>query len=1595
MIISRRASAKDVTRRKQRPLGPGLALLAALSLLTGAAKGQEDPYEKRITDDFIENTTFRFRTKFPRLFIDTQLGEFKTIVSHRIDVPPLIDGVLEDDCWKMADHTKSAFSVARTKTVARKQTVVYACHDGQNLYMAFVNEEPNLRGLVMKRQHPVGRRSWTTAGRGDCIEAFIELGGVGGTGQVFQFIFNIHPQVAYDGLFPPSVAFIGTGYRLKGSIGAKRWTCEIAFPYRGFNTDNTNLVDYRYPGPPRRGEVWGLRVIREGPKFGTQGERFVTTWTYNRTISNHIPFPTGIIVFEDRNALLNAQMNEVDPETNRPLHWRLTKLGAHPEGSLFFDEREGHAILKVNAREADEGLLASQQIGTLPGVGFKFKMRLKKIEGDGDLVVGVDRPALAQTIEKTDEWETHVLDFFSEAGQREATVYVRASGGTVVAAIGELSVEQQIYGAPQNAVCLTGNSPRVDLNLKEESLAKVKYTYRKPGTDQERFPFRKQWSPGWTNGEADPGGSSGWIPATKGSLTHPDLQQTPVEWTHPRPSGGSISLYPDGHEVLFDLGREFYIRCVELLPIAGIGNMTARVRAEGSDRFILSRKLRGAGVLNPPGAVLFGRLNEINSVGRYLKLWFGPMGKIGQGMYFVRVWGEEKGDRTGIRRFRWKDGLVVPEQKYKQFRKLREPVLMPTPQEVEWGEGGFAVSDGMPIYYRREGRGEPAAQCLMEQVESTYGIRLRLVAETGRESVADGRGAIVLGEVNAGGLAVKLAKERGWKINAERPGSQGYFLSARPDGVLICGFDQAGTFYGVQTLLQLLIRQDFQTAAAKAVEIRDWPYIPWRMISVRSPGSPTPGFIRALARLKINVIASNRGSGRVARMCDDYFMFAPSGGAGHSAGSPIEMNDDENWYHLGMGAAGYFRMNACPSHRQRYEFYEGAARGATRGSVQDINIGTDEMDGGGGAGSSAARWLGDRRCLDREMTGDELFTEMVIRAYDLFRLHHVKTAIMDTMLVSEMEGGNGDYYDMYKAYDQIPEDLHIYSWRGFPGHAESNPEEAVRRFERVTLLQASFPFQRRGRLNEAYGAPPGKRVWGVWSTVWGIAGPVDQILAGQFCRSMRSVDGGAIIPFMCQAWNPDSPPVHTLEWALRIGNVQQRIGELALERELPSWRDGVAKEVFKVDIRDACNWSHIDPVPGDDKDWLDWGPNNDLRHLPRGDVQLEEVPFHVIDPKTNGGKSVLMVAEQPRNPRLKFPGRSPEIPVGRQAASLIFLRMNVGGGHLPGYRIVYEGAGPQGRGGFLTVPLDAMGNCSASYSGYGVGYAPGKPSGAGDRPDVHFRSAKHRMTELFSLFFRPAWLGVTGCGDAVKVTMHEWVNPYPELTIKSVSVRCPPGRKSGRIEVLFAITGIAPVERDLALWKDRDRLPLVPLNEVEIELSDTPVFPKDGKWAEEGTKAEGPKKAPKTWFDAEGNEVCQVTGFFGREKGINNFGFFKRRDNCWLANGGVIKLAHAQVCKKIALRGIFYWEHRSRKVHYGLTRFRRTDYVVEVSADGTTWQQVGAKKAICGEDGAHVHPLPATPIQYIRVRLNGKPYITPRTAGYSSGPGLSWVQLYK
>lgn len=61
-----------------------------------------------------------------------------------------------------------------------------------------------------------------------------------------------------------------------------------------------------------------------------------------------------------------------------------------------------------------------------------------------------------------------------------------------------------------------------------------------------------------------------------------------------------------------------------------------------------------------------------------------------------------------------------------------------------------------------------------------------------------------------------------------------------------------------------------------------------------------------------------------------------------------------------------------------------------------------------------------------------------------------------------------------------------------------------------------------------------------------------------------------------------------------------------------------------LDLRPGANMGFTDETADDGKGgWTDQGPKNDLRSLPVGIQKFAGIPFDIIDPKTNGGKSCL------------------------------------------------------------------------------------------------------------------------------------------------------------------------------------------------------------------------------------------------------------------------------------------------------------------------------------------------------------------------------------
>ena len=110
-----------------------------------------------------------------------------------------------------------------------------------------------------------------------------------------------------------------------------------------------------------------------------------------------------------------------------------------------------------------------------------------------------------------------------------------------------------------------------------------------------------------------------------------------------------------------------------------------------------------------------------------------------------------------------------------------------------------------------------------------------------------------------------------------------------------------------------------------------------------------------------------------------------------------------------------------------------------------------------------------------------------------------------------------------------------------------------------------------------------------------------------------------------------------------------------------------------ISLKDAANMAFADDVAKDGKGgWTDQGPLNDLSPLPVGRQNFGGVPFRIIDPKENGGRSCVVVSG---NKSLPFRPQSREIRVGMPVKRLLFLHsgawMDSGAGKVGEYEVQY------------------------------------------------------------------------------------------------------------------------------------------------------------------------------------------------------------------------------------------------------------------------------------------------------------------------------------
>jgi hexosaminidase len=143
------------------------------------------------------------------------------------------------------------------------------------------------------------------------------------------------------------------------------------------------------------------------------------------------------------------------------------------------------------------------------------------------------------------------------------------------------------------------------------------------------------------------------------------------------------------------------------------------------------------------------------------------------------------------------------------------PAIIPLPQKMELHAGTFKLTPDTHIYVDSASRA--TGKFLTERLRPATGYPLKTSTKF------------------FGGAAIKGSILLTTKNADTNLGPEGYELSVAPDSVVIRAPTQAGLFYGVQTLLQLLPPEIFSANLVTnvdwqipCVQIEDWPRFKWR-----------------------------------------------------------------------------------------------------------------------------------------------------------------------------------------------------------------------------------------------------------------------------------------------------------------------------------------------------------------------------------------------------------------------------------------------------------------------------------------------------------------------------------------------------------------------------------------------------------------------------------------------------------------------------------------------------------------------------------------------------------------------------------------------
>jgi hypothetical protein len=661
--------------------------------------------------------------------------------------------------------------------------------------------------------------------------------------------------------------------------------------------------------------------------------------------------------------------------------------------------------------------------------------------------------------------------------------------------------------------------------------------------------------------------------------------------------------------------------------------------------------------------------------------------------------------------------------------KVASP-LIPAPKEVKGMGGTFAIRSTTPILIGEKANDldRRAAEALRRELATTYGIKANIVTSA---EVKRWEGAVVLGEPSLNPLSAEACRAAGMSVNAKDPGREGYVLAASPSGVVVAGCDRQGTYWGVQTLLQLLTANADGNAVVHGMKIRDWPDFPLRAVHWNIREKDT-GFQRrmienVLARYKVNTLvlecesiawethpelnrqgATPKDVADIVRWANEHFIevIPQVQSLGHC----------DDWLfpvHRELAENPQAPYSYCPSNPDTYKLLFDLYGEVERiFHPRYVHIGHDEMNADFGICP---------RCKGRSPA--QLFADDVRKLRDYWAQRGATVILWGDMLLdpAKLPGGHGSFNGglplrIGDALPLLPKDVIISDWHYGDDFTDF---QSLAMFKANGLRTIATPWTLPGNIwNFTRAARRGGSLGVIGSTWCGVGGPERE--PDCLIRSLRYL----------------APMIYTADCMWSVGRRAPNTlpydpGERFLAAVAPESASGVVRSPsgFLVDLAPYCTRSLRDKP--DASGWLGYGPRQDLSTFPTGRVRLAGSEF-LVSP---GPLSAIMLWGKYAG-KAKLPQEVKGIAIRKRAAGLLFLHVC----------------------GWPTDPGEKVG-------AYRVNYTDGS---AEEIPLVHGKNIADPTYPLLATVARPAWQGKTPDGTPVKAFAYAWKNPHVEREISSI-----------------------------------------------------------------------------------------------------------------------------------------------------------------------------------------------------------------------------------